>query len=65
MVCLHPPVTAVQLKQALRGGGLGTQAGDPAGGLGAPLAGLHLGDLAAHCEDLPDAGEIHVFVDFR
>ncbi len=52
VIRLYAPVAAVQLKQALRSGGPGTQARDPVGDLGAPLAGPDLGDLAAHGEDL-------------
>ena len=60
---LDPPMAAVQLQQALRGGGLRAQAGDPTGGLDAPFAGPGHGDLPADGEDLPDAGEPDVVVD--
>ena len=62
--CLDRPVPAIEGEQPLRGCGLHGQAGDAVGGLAAALAGLDLDGVAAHGEDLPDAGEVEVVVEF-
>ena len=63
MGCLDRPVPAIEGEQPLRGCGLHGQAGDPVGGLAAALAGLDLDGVAAHGEDLSDAGEVEVVVE--
>ena len=64
MCRLDRPVPAIEGEQPLRGCGLPVQAGDPVGRLDAPLAGLDLDGFAAHGEDLADAGEVQVAVEF-
>ena len=60
---LFRPLPAIEGEQPLRGCGLHGQAGDAVGGLAAALAGLDLDGVAAHGEDLSDAGEVEVVVE--
>ena len=60
---LDGPVPAIEGEQALGGGIVGGEAGDAVGGLAVALAGLDLGDVAVHGEDLSDTGEVEGVVE--
>ena len=58
------PVSSIEGEEALWRGGLGVEAGDPIGGFAVAFAGLDLDGFSPHGEDLTDAGEVEVGVEF-
>ena len=61
---LDGPVAAIECEEAFWGGGLAGQAGDAVGGLAAAFSGGLFGGFAAHREDLGDAREGDMVVEF-